>query len=68
MPVFDDFLSEMLTTAVNSVLQLSDANLSDLLTFCTFIIFVVTFALLVTFLAEAGPPEANTTARTFQIS
>ena len=68
MQVFDDFLSKMLTNAVNLVLQLSDFCSRVLTTFATFGHFLVTFALLGSFLAEPGPPEANRTARTFKIS
>ena len=46
MLVFDDFLSEISTTAMNVALQLSD--------FCN---FLITFALLGSFLADPEPPE-----------
>ncbi len=68
MLVFDNFLSENSTTTVNVALQLSDflfASFENLLHFCH---FLVTVALLGSFLADPGPPEARTTARTFQIS
>ena len=39
MRVFDDFLSKILTNAVNLVLQLSYKSCSFLITFCTFVIF-----------------------------
>ena len=66
MRVFDDFLSKILTNAVNLALQLSDffPKFAHFLHFCH---FLVTFALLGSFLAEAGPPEANVTFRSFQI-
>ena len=50
------FFPKISTSAMNVALQLSEiAN------------FLITFALLGSFLADPGPPEANTTVRSFQI-